>query len=248
MSTLTIANLSTANSTTSSSTLTISGITASIGDWLVVAVAADNAGSSGAISLSATMTDSAGNSYTNRGLFNRTAGTTSDGTTLGIFTAPVTSALSSGSITVNFSPSTTSKSAIVKRLRPGSGETVGFRSIGAGSTGSGTTTSAGAVTVNLDDTIIGFIAVEEGAAAPADTDTTSGSWTSAYAGIASTGTNSTSQAITGQEKTVTATGSQTYNVTLANTRDYSINYIIFGSDAPPGVRREYWAINGCYMQ
>lgn len=224
---LTISNVATAASTTSGATLDITGVTASVGDWLVLAVAADNAGTSGASSLSTSITDAAGNVWTHRATTNYTpGGAAGDGTTLGIFTAEVTHALSSATLTVNFSPNTTAKAAALKKVVPGAGEIVVFHSVGSGATGNGTSFAAPTVSVDALHTIFGWTALESTSIGSNDSDTTNGSWSSAQTAAASTGTAATSQYLAGQHKTVTASGSQTYDTTAGNARDWAANYLI----------------------
>lgn len=233
---ITFTDVATANTIASASTLVASNITVSAGLWVVVAIAADNAGASGASSISS-VTDSAGNTYTELSITNRTAGSASnDGTTLGIFLGKINTALSSGSITANFSPNTASKAMSIKSISVDtSGETL-FYEVGAGVTGSGTAYSAGAVSVTNGYTIYGATALEQIAAATADSDTTNGSWSTAHTASADNGSsNSASQSITTQQKTVNATGNQTYNTSSGSTRDFAINYVIFYSDVPPGL-------------
>lgn len=236
---ITFANITTANSTSSGATLVASSVTVSAGVWVVVAVAADNNGTSGVASLTG-VTDSASNTYTQLSLTNRTAGSAaSDGTTLGIYLAKITTALSSGSITANFSPNTTCKAMSIKSITVDTaGETL-FYDVGPGVTGSGTAYSSGAVSVTNGYTIYGATALEQIAAATADSDTTDGSWSAAHTASADTGSNTGSQSITTQQKTVTATGNQTYNTGSGSTRDYALNYVIFF----PSILG-YWSVNG----
>lgn len=226
--TLTVANAGGTNSATSSATLVATNITAAVGDMLVVFVAADNAGSSGASSTSATMTDSAGNTYTRRSVVNRTAASAAnDGVTLSIFTAPVTTALSAGSITANFSPNTTAKAMVVKRVTPSAGATVQYVEVGTGASGSATTQGAPSHTVPTSgDTIFGASAVETSAAITGDSDTTNGSWSATYQALGNGGTSATSATISVQQKTVTASGVQNYASTTASAADYAANTII----------------------
>lgn len=223
---LTFTNVTTANSTASSSALTAASLTIAAGQWVLVAIAADNNGTNGAASLTG-VTDSAGNTYTQLALNNQDPGAANEGTTLGIYLAKINAALSSGSISANFSPNTTSKAMSIKRISVDAGETLETFAVGAGFTGSGTAYSSGAVSVTNGYTIYGATALEQGSAAAADTDTTNGNWSTAHTAAASTGTNTTSQAITTQQKTVTATGNQTYDTSSGSTRDYALNYVIF---------------------
>lgn len=241
---LTFSNAGTATSTSSTATLAATSINISAGSWALVCVAADNAGTSGAASLSDTMTDSAGNTYDLLSKTNRVGGGVNGGTTLGIWLAKIDTALSSGSITANFSPSTSSKAMTVKSISVGAGETLAIDSVGAGFSGSGTAFSSGTVSVPNGYTIFGATALEQGSAASADSDTTNGSWSSAHTAVASTGTNTTSQSITSQQKTVTATGNQTYNTSSGSTRDWALNYVVFYPDLLPTGIIGYWAVNG----
>lgn len=236
---LTFNNVTTANSTTSSAALTASSVTVSAGDWIIVAVAADNSGSAGAASLTG-VTDSAGNTYEQLTLLNQDPAAVDAGTTLGIYLARVDNALSSGSISANFNPNTPAKAMSIKRITPGAGERVAVHSIGSGAIGSGTAYSAGAISVPNGYTIYGATALEQSTAATADSDTTNGSWSTAHTAAANTGTNATSQAITTQQKTVTATGNQTYNTSSGSTRDFAINAVVLWGEPVQGV----WSMNG----
>jgi hypothetical protein len=241
---LTFSNIATANATATGTVLTATGVTIPAGSWALVCVAADNAGTSGAASLSNTMTDSAGNTYELLSKTNRTGGAVNGGTTLGIWLAKIDNALSSGTVTANFSPTTPARCMTIKRIAVGAGEQVGIHQIGAGFTGSGTAYTSGARSVPNGYTIFGATALEQSTAAAADTDTTSGSWSAAYTAAANTGSNASSQSITSQQKTVTATANQTYNTSSGSTRDWALNYVIFFPEAIETGFTGYWSING----
>lgn len=227
---LTISNVTTANSTTSGATLDLTGVSAAIGDWLVLAVAADNAGAAGVSATSASITDAAGNTWTRRSETNNTpTGAANDGTTLSIWTCPVTATLSSATITVNFSPNTTAKAALLKKVVPGAGEVVRFVSVGAGFTGTTIPFSSGNVSVDVGYTIFGYTAAESANSFTNDSDTTNGSWSTAQTALANTGVGGTSQSLTGQHKTATASGNQSYDTTHIANRDWALNYIILSA-------------------
>lgn len=223
----TVSNGPSAVSNASGSTLAITGVTATIGDFLVLAVAADNNGTAGASSTSASITDPAGNTWTRRSETNRTAaGVAADGITLSIWTCPVTVALSSATITVNFSPNTTAKAALIKKIAPAAGETIVYRSAGSGASGSDTSFSTGTVAgVPLGDTILGFCGLQARVNPTPDSDTTNGSWSSNFIAIADSGTVGTSVLVYGQHKTVTATGDQSWDTSFGSARQYALNYI-----------------------
>lgn len=130
---LTISQVGSNNSTASSATLAVTAVTAAVGDWLVVMVAADNAGTSGAASLTS-VTDSAGNSYTMT-RSNYDPGSASAGVTFGLFRSKLTATLTGGTVTANFSPNTTAKAMVVYSIAPGANEVVAFDRVGAGYTG-----------------------------------------------------------------------------------------------------------------
>lgn len=224
---LTFSNLNTATSTTSSASLVATNITAAVNDWILVCIAADNNGTSGVASLSSTLTDSVGNIYNLQSIINRTnASAASDGTTLGIWLARITTVITSGSITATFSPNTTAKAMVINKIVVGTGEWVNIVAVGAGNSGSGTSYPATTVSVTNGYTIIGTTALEQSTAATSDSDTTNGSWSTAYTASANTGSNSSSQSISMQYKTVTATGTQAYTTTSASTRDWAVNTLI----------------------
>lgn len=228
---LTISNVTTANSTTSGATLDLTGVSAAIGDWLVLAVAADNFGAAGISSTSSTITDAAGNTWTQRSSTNNTpAAAAQDGTTLTIWTCAVTATLSSATITVNFSPNTTAKAALLKKVVPGTGEAVRFISVGVGFTGTTTPFSSGNVSVDVGYTIFGYTSLENNSVLfTPDSDTTNGTWSTQQTAAANTGVAGTSQAITGQHKTVTASGNQSYDTAFGSNKDSALNYIILSA-------------------
>lgn len=235
---LTISQVGSNNSTASSATLAVTSVTAAVGDWLVVMVAADNAGTSGAASLTS-VTDSAGNSYTmTRSTYD--PGAASAGATFGLFRARITAILTGGTdtITANFSPNTTAKAMVIYKVVPGANEVVAFDRVGAGYTG--TTKSITAAAVTRGYTIFAGMAVETNAAVTADTDTTSGSWSSQYTAVGNTGVSGTSMRVCGQYKTVIATGNQTFNT--ATSGDGAVNWLTL-YPAPAGLLG-YWGMTG----
>jgi hypothetical protein len=226
---LTITDAGNGTDTASSASLSTGAtITASVGDWLVALIAADNAEASGGSSLTS-VTDSAGNTYTQRANVTQDPGVANAGTTLGIFTAPVTSALSSGAVTANFSPNTASKGIQVYRVQPGGGEAVQFVAADAvGSVGLTSTHSAATVSVTNGDTIFGGAAIETNLAITGDSDTTNGNWSSIITMVANTGTGNSSQSCSSQFKTVNATGNQDWAATTAGNVDSARSYLVIG--------------------
>lgn len=222
---ITVSDLTSATSIISSASLTISNITANIGDYLFIAVAADNAGSNGVASLSDSISDSVGNVYTLQRKINRTAGVVLDGVTLGIWLTRIEIPTSNATITIPFSPNTVSKAAIVKKLVCLSQERINVREAGTGATGSSTAQTISAVSMTSGDTIIGVLGVEQTTQPTADSDTTNGIWSAQQSASASTGTNGTSITIAAQNKTVSNSGTQTYNTSTSVSGAWAMNYI-----------------------
>lgn len=227
----TITNHATASSNSSGATLDVTNITAAVGDFLLLACTADNAGASGASSTSSSITDAAGNTWSHRAQTNRTPGSASnDGTTQNIWTCKVTVALVAATITISFSPNTTVKVAAVWKIAPDAGESIEYVSVGTGTTGNATTIAATAVSVAQGDTIFGWASQENtNNQSGADSDTTNGSWSSVQSVNISGGSAATSQSMGSQYKTVTATGNQTYDFTVGNSRDWAANTLIVRS-------------------
>lgn len=229
----TISQAGSANSTTSSATLVVGSVTAAVGDLLVLAVAADNSGTSGAISLSTSVTDAAGNTWVNQKRQNQAPGSVANGgTTLGLWTCKVTNALSAQNVTINFSPNTPSKAAIIYKMVPAAGESIDLAvvgGVGAGNSGSATSHAAASENYHkLGRVAFGFSAVETNLAVTADSDTTDGTWSSAYQAVANSGSDLTSQTVSGQYKVTSAfTTGLAYNTTTAAAKDYAVCTLLF---------------------
>ena len=231
---LTISELGKNNSATSTATLVVTLTQgASIGDMIVVCVAADNQGSAGAISI-ASVTDSKSHTYTSRVSRNNDPGTASSGASVAIFTAPVTTAMTtSDTVTINFSPNTTSKAAVLWEIAAGATEFPKYLSNG-GSTGSGTNPSLVSTSIGSGDAVIYALAAESNATLTGDSDTTNGNWSTLYTDVGNTGTSLTSMRVGSQYKVTTGTATQTWNTTLT-TSDWAISYIVV--DPAPRIDR-----------
>lgn len=223
---LTIAQAGSSFSTGSTGTLFVSNVEAVIGDMLVVVVAADNNGTNGASSLSS-VTDSEGNIYTQRTVVLQDPGAAAAGATLGIYTAAITTELSFATVTINFSPNTALKAAVIYRVSPSAG-TVEYRTAGAGSNGLTASPTITATSVASGDTIIGGLAAETDDGITADSDTSNGNWSTQYSALADAGADAATMVVAAQYKTTTATANQTYNPTVTGgvARDTAINYIL----------------------
>lgn len=203
-------------STASSATLTCAaGAPVAVNDMIVVVVSADNNGSSGALSLSATMTDTLGNTYTNRQRGNYDPGSAAAGVSLGLWTAEVTKP-GTPTITSNYSPNTTAKVMLVYIVTASGGfkPVYSNSAVGAGATtGTPTITTA---SITTPDMVFGAIGVETNAAVTLDGDTTNGSWSTQSTQTANGGTVTSSQRVAAQFKVVSGTATQTYNPTLTS--------------------------------
>jgi hypothetical protein len=235
---LTIVQAGSNVSTTDTLTLSVS-VTAAVGTMLVVCVAASNDASGGGPSL-IDVTDAAGNTYTSRGIINYDPGATSAGSTLGIFTAPITSALSAANVTANFNPLTIQTAMVIHKVTPAAGQTVTFRAQGAGATGNATSYSITASAVASGDTIFGAAAIETDDTVTADSDTTNGSWSAQYLALADGGADASTETIVAQYKTTTGAGDQTYDPTTVTGRDAAWNWITIYEAASETITVDKW--------
>ena len=237
---LTVAASGGGTSVTDDTTLPISVGAAgfSIGDVMVIAIAAANSGTNG-VARTVTIADNASgttNVYSQRGpTGNQTAGTASAGASQFWFECPITTALTSTEVvTITFSGNLSEKAASSIRLQPAASESVIYSAVGTASVGAGATTHD-AATVSVADTytIFAAAAIETDDATTGDSDTTNGSWSAAFGGLADSGTDPNAMRLFGQWKTATATGDQAWACTTASGRDSARNYIIYYSGTPP---------------
>ena len=209
-------------------------VTAAVGDWLVVIASSANSGTAGAASQSGVVDSDGVNVYTQRALINYDPGAASAGATLGIYTCPVTSTLSSDTITVNHSADTPQKACCVYKVVPGAGETVSVIAVDTtGITGNDTEHAAALVAVTSGDVIFGGAAIETDDTVTGDTDTDNGSWSSVVTRLADGGADASTMSCVSQYKTATGTGNQTWSCTTASGRDSARTYLVIRSAVPP---------------
>lgn len=228
VSALTFTESNSAVDSVTGTTLAIGSITASVGDVVEVKIAADNSGTNGASSISS-VTDSAGNTYAPQTTQNNDPGAADAGTTFAIYTSTITNALSGGTMTVNFSPTTTKRAAQVTRIQPGAGNTVAIISA-SGTTGTATSYAAPTVSVTNGDTISAGAGVEHnlaGVSAAGDSDTTNGNWSTVWQTSTSGGGSTSNQSVMSQRKTVNATGNQSWAASSTASADYGAGYVIY---------------------
>jgi hypothetical protein len=244
--------LSVANTYTGSDddgTLTISSVTAAIGTMAVVLIASDNNGASGAAP-TYTVTDSAGNTYTQRGTTgNRTSGSSNDGASQFMFTAPINTALSSGSITATRGSGTPDLAVIVYIVSSDAGVPV-FSSAGTPVTGFRSTHECTAsINVVSGQMIIGHAAIEMNATfvvPTGDSDTVNGNWSSltrvSRANLFEA--DATCMTSAAQHKVVSATGNQTWSITTPASYDSAANYLILDESSALSADAGVFSITG----
>ena len=225
---ITAAPAGTGNSTASSASLAVTTTaTINVGEFIVVCISADNSGSGGATSTTG-VTDSAGNTYVLRADQLRDPAGVDAGVSLRVYCATAQYALASGqTVTVSFSPNTTSKAAAVWRVIPTSTATHQISFVAE--TGTNNNTANPTITsasVTSGDIVIGVNACETSTTPTADSDTTNGTWSTAQVGLANSGSGVTSSIVTTQYKVTTGTGTQTYNTTLISL-DWAISILTF---------------------
>lgn len=230
---LTITEAGKANSTTSSSSLTVT-LTASfaVGNTVFAIVAADNSGTNGASSTGA-ISDSKSNTWTTVRTQNHDPTVANAGVTLTVFSCYVTTALTtSDTLTVSFSPDTTSKAILVWKVVAPSG----YKASVNATDGSGGTVTAlnRSLSIGAGNSVIGAQGWATNATVTGDTDATRGTWSTLYSDVADTGTSSTSITVVSQWKNPTgttftqnfttsvATGSPTANVIFELTEVASV--------------------------
>lgn len=226
---------------TSVSSLAVLLVTGSVNDVIEVVIAASNSGTSGVSAITG-VTDSAGNDYDPVTTVNRTQGSAADdGTTLGIYSSRLTSALTAGTITVSFSPAVPQASIVTVRIQPSAGHFPELVAVGAGASGDASTMSITSSSITSGHTIIGAVAIETDDTFTPDSDTSNGAWSTHTSAIADNGGDNLCQYVSCQWKTVTGAATQTYNVaTGGGTRDYAINWF--------SVRETELILNGCEGQ
>lgn len=189
------------------------------GSMGVVCAASKNAGASGTTKIwPNTATDSVGNVWTQRltAIYNPSGVNT--GAELSIYTAPIVTPLTTAdSVTFTFDAgvSLLPKEECLMEFVPSGGNSFAYLS---NATGTAATSAAPTVTtasLNTGDVAIGLVVAEGGDTYVADSDTSNGSW-SQMAAVSGLVGDSTVVALGAQYKTVTGSGTQTYNPTLTS--------------------------------
>ncbi len=210
----TVTDLANGTSITSGTTLSTGGtVTGTVAnhDWFVVIVGCNT---SEAIS---SVTDSVGNTYTQRAL-----GTYSPGAVVevAIYTAPVTTDITNGTITVTWASNHIARTIQVYRVRPGASQTVNFSTSGTSAGATSTSTSIGPISVANTDVIFCGTSILNSATITGDSDTTNGSWSTLVTRLADTASGTDDQ-LGAQYKITTGSGNQTWTATFSNSHTIS---------------------------
>lgn len=230
---LTRTALGTAATTTTGTTATFTlggSDSVSVGDLIVVCVAIDNTGASGAAPATLTVTDSAGNTYTLRSSGLQDPSTASAGAYGAIFTATAQFTLGSSSTITVTTGSAAAIAMTVQKFSAGAGNIAQYDTNG-GNAGSNTTATVTTGSITNGGAVVGMAAIERGnstknLAVTADSDTTNGSWTTQQTAQGNNSSTSTADmTVVSQSKIVTATATQTYNISWTTATDFVIRYI-----------------------
>jgi len=228
---LVITGRATPNNNTSSTTWTFSpATTLPVGTLGILFIAVDNAGTNGSTKnlANATFNDSVSNTWTRQQNAIYDPGAALAGVEVALYTAPIVTQIGTGdSITVTFSVAVAAKAGILTSVA-GSGGTPTVVASGVvsdllttGQTGTAVTMTTGTITTN--DMVICWNGAEAGSGntITGDSDTTNGTWSTFAAGSISAGTIRCDR----QQKLVTGTGTQTWDITFASTTDWICGWV-----------------------
>lgn len=243
-------------------TLTITpGSNSAAGSLLVLAVAYDNAGASGTDPITTAFAtagfavlDSTGNDWNakDRGI-NSPGSAANDGVVLRTFYCwakfPLTT---SDSLTVSFNAVTVvARAWTLTEVTCAAGKYVADLGVPIAAQGTSTTPSNTSSSATTGDIVFGCMGAQGNAAITADSDTTNGNWsTQQTSGV---GVTTAGMEIASQNKVVTGTGTQTYNLTITSAvwstftrvfRETTLpTYLTrtpYGSLVQPQVRGAFW--------
>lgn len=210
-----------------------------VGNTLVVRIAGDNSGGSGAAP-TVGITETRGNTWTMLGPANVDPGAANAGSTTWIFYARVVNAYTNGDdLTVTWSPTTAAKAIVIE-------EWANIRVVNpvvvAATTATGTSTFTGTGIARQPTAAFQLFYAALGAEGPngdsytEDSDTTDGVWQSLTRLGSTDATATNNQKIAGAAKLVSGTTSQTWNATITS-RDWAAVALVFD------VARSGWAHN-----
>jgi len=223
----------TGGNNTGATTLAITpGSSFTAGTFGVLVVAVDNEGSGGNTAIApSTVTDSVGNVWTRRLSGIRDPGAAGAGAEVAIYTADVTTALTtSNNITITWGGSTSpvAKAWTLTQIAADTGKIIQFgRSTTAANDSSTTPSVATAMSVAAGDIVVGGGAAEKPSSETwsADGDTSNGTWTAAQ--TTGFGTTTSAMSVQSELKVTTGTATQTYNPAFSPTaRDWVVGIIV----------------------
>lgn len=206
-----------------------------VGSVGVLGLAADNAGASGTTAnLPSSITDSAGNTWTQRQTGIRSGGgVASDGIEVGLYTSVLTSALNPGAtLPANYGVATTIKAWTMWEFAPVSAGTMSYVTGGMGTGVASTTPSftTGSSIVN-GDYIVGMMGAEGNNSFVGDATSTNGAWKPKA--VSATGSALAGGCTISQYKKVTATATQTYSPTQSVANDTMMGWVELNEAATP---------------
>ena len=187
------------------------------GSLAVCCIALNNTNTNGDAYSTFTLTDTLGNTWTRRISPLYDPAGANAGVEGAIFTSPMNGGtLATGTVlTITTNVATTRRAVTLMEVVPTDGSTISYvnGAVGNGSNTTSPTITTGSITSG--DMVIGATFNEwEEAPTTQDTDSTNGSWSTAQSNGG--GTTSAGMWVSSQRKVVTATATQTYNVTLNN--------------------------------
>lgn len=204
------------------------------GALAVICLSVDNAGTSGGLLSTFTVTDTLGNTWTRRSSPIYDPGAANAGVEGAFFTTPQNGGTLQTGTTITVSFGSTAVVAKVWTLMEVSSDISGvtptYKNQGVG-TGSATTTpTVTSASIGNGQMIIGGVFNEYGTAQTptGDSDTTNGNWSTMQTN--EIGTTTAGQTIITQRKVVSAAGTQTYNPTLGTSSDVIAAWISIGEN------------------
>lgn len=191
------------------------------GTMAILAIAYDNSGTQGADPFSS-LTDSSGNNWTLRQSPLNDPGAASAGAVLRVYTTIVGTLGTGTTVTINFNASTTAKAWTLTEISAATDFAPSYVQ-GSSNTGSTTTPSVTTSTLTSGNMIFAAMGAEGSSTITADSDTTNGTWSTQQTTVF--GTTTSGVHVASQYKLLTASGAQTYNLTLGTTEDWAVAWL-----------------------
>jgi hypothetical protein len=215
------------------------------GSFAVCVIAMNNSNTDGTAYSTFTLTDSLGNTWTRRISPLYDPGLVNAGVEGAIFTTPMDGGtlLTGTVITATTNITCSRKTMTIMEVVPTGGSTISYvdGGVGVGSNTISPTITTGSITSG--NMVIAALFYEwETVPITPDADTTNGSWSTQQSTAQGTTTNGI--AVASQRKVVTATATQTYNVTLDNVADCILGWIQLTETAGGGASTKYLTLLG----